>query len=392
MSVAPELRGDPYGRAVVSDPYPFFAAVREAGPAVYLPRRKLWAIGRFDDVRAALRAHETLVSGKGVAGNDFINKRSGPITLTADGADHDRRRKVLIQPVMPPSLAALRERIAAEADELVARLANGNAFEAMGSFAAHLPVTIVAELVGLNAYGQKRMLRWAAATFNALGVMNWLGLKAVPQLLGLLGYIKKLDRSEVMPGGWAARLFDAAERGELSRAEANAMVIDYVGPALDTTILAAGHMLWRLAVTPGAYEVLKADPKLIPGIVNESVRLASPIKSFTRFAAAHYDACGTVIPRGSRVAILFASANRDARHYERADDFDVTRNPRDHVGWGHGPHVCVGMHLARLELELLLEALVKHVGRIEVGAPTMIRNNVLQGFAILPATFYGVGT
>jgi cytochrome P450 len=221
--------------------------------------------------------------------------------------------------------------------------------------------------------------------------MNWLGLKAVPQLLGLLGYIGKLNRDQVMPGGWAARLFDAAERGDLTRAEANAMVIDYVGPALDTTILATGHMLWRLAVTPGSYDALRADPKLIPGIVNESVRLSSPIKSFTRLAAADYDAGGTVIPKGSRVAVLFASANRDARHYERPDTFDVTRNPRDHVGWGHGPHVCVGMHLARLEMELLLEALVTHVGRIEVGAPKMIRNNVLQGFAALPATFHGVG-
>lgn len=390
MNAAPELRVDPYGRAVVTDPYPFFSAVREAGPAVYLPRRKLWAIGRFDDVRAALRAHETLVSGQGVAANDFINKRSGPITLTADGADHDRRRKVLIQPVMPPSLAALRERIAAEADGVVARLTTGKAFESIGTFASHLPVTIVAELVGLNAYGQKRMLEWAAATFNALGVLNWLGLRGVSRLLGLLGYIKKLDRKAVTPGGWADRLFDAAERGELSRAEANAMVIDYVGPALDTTILASGHMLWRLAVTPGAYDALRADPKLIPGIVNESVRLSSPIKSFTRLAVADYDAGGTVIPKGSRIAVLFASANRDARHYERADDFDVTRNPRDHVGWGHGPHVCVGMHLARLEMELLLEALVKHVARIEVGAPTMIRNNVLQGFATLPATFHPV--
>ena len=358
MNAAPELRVDPYGRAVVTDPYPFFSAVREAGPAVYLPRRKLWAIGRFDDVRAALRAHETLVSGQGVAANDFINKRSGPITLTADGADHDRRRKVLIQPVMPPSLAALRERIAAEADGVVARLTTGKAFESIGTFASHLPVTIVAELVGLNAYGQKRMLEWAAATFNALGVLNWLGLRGVSRLLGLLGYIKKLDRKAVTPGGWADRLFDAAERGELSRAEANAMVIDYVGPALDTTILASGHMLWRLAVTPGAYDALRADPKLTPGIVNESVRLSSPIKSFTRLAVADYDAGGTMIPKGSRIAVLFASANRDARHYERADDFDVTRNPRDHVGWGHGPHVCVGMHLARLEMELLLEALV----------------------------------
>lgn len=388
MSAAPELRGDLFGRATLRDPYPLFSAVRAAGPAVYMPRRKLWAIGRFDDVRAALRGHEALVSGHGVAANDFINRRESPTTLTSDGATHDRRRKVLIQPVMPPSLAALRARIAAEADGLVDRLATGRPFEAMGSFAAHLPVTIVAELVGLNAYGQKRMLSWAAATFNALGAMNGLWFSAVPKLLGLLGYIRRMSRAHVAPGGWAERLFDAADRGELSAEEASGMVIDYVAPALDTTILASGHMLWRLATTPGAYDALRADPKLIPGIVNESVRLGSPIKSFTRFVAADYDAGGTVIPKGSRVAILYASANRDERHFERPDDFDVTRNPRDHVGWGHGPHVCVGMHLARLEMELLAEALAKRVARIEVGTPVPIRNNLLQGFQALPATFH----
>jgi len=202
---------------------------------------------------------------------------------------------------------------------------------------------------------------------------------------GLGRYVRDVDRKGVTPGGWADRLFDAADRGDISHTEARAMIIDYVAPALDTTILATGQMLWRLAVTPGAYDAVRGDPSLIPGIVNEAVRLGSPIRGFTRYAAQDFDLDGTVIPKGGRALILFASANRDPDKYPDPDRFDVTRNPRDHVGWGHGSHTCVGMHLARLEMEILLATLIRKVERIETGRPTMAWNNVLQGFARLPA-------
>jgi cytochrome P450 len=87
------------------------------------------------------------------------------------------------------------------------------------------------------------------------------------------------------------------------------------------------------------------------------------------------------------VLILYASANHDERHYHRPESFVADRNPRDHVGWGHGPHTCVGMHLARLEMEVLLGALIGQVERIEVGTPIRLRNNVLQGFTALPTRF-----
>jgi cytochrome P450 len=327
------------------------------------------------------------VSGQGVAANDTVNRITSPVTLTSDGPAHDRRRQALIQPLMPAPLKDLRPRLEAEAATLVDGLAHGRTFDAMATFAAHLPVTVVAELVGLDAWAQRRMLRWAAAAFNSLGVMNLRGLAAVPVMQGLGRYVRDLNRQGVTPGGWADRLFDAADRGEISGSEARAMIIDYVGPALDTTILATGHMLWRLATTPGAYDALRADPALIPGVVNESVRLASPIRGFTRFATEDFALDGVVIPKDQRALILFASANRDPGRYPDPDRFDVRRNPRDHLGWGHGPHVCVGMHLARLEMETLLATLIARVERIEADRPILAWNNVLQGFARLPARF-----
>ena len=383
------FNGDLYARAALRDPLPFHREIRDAGPAVFMPKWKMWAIGRFDDVRAALKADDVLVSGQGVAANAMVNGVNSPITLTSDGDTHMRRRRVLIQPVMPKPLQNLRPRLEAEAQALIARHANGETFDAMSSIAAHLPVTVVAELVGLNARGRARMLKWAAATFNLIGVLNLRGLMSIPLLMQLQRYAKMLGRSEVVPGGWADRLFDAAERGELSRAEANAMVIDYVAPALDTTILATGHMLWRLAVTPGAYDDLRAAPDLVPSVVNEAVRLASPIRGFTRLAASDYAAGDVTIPAGARVLVLYASANRDERRYADPDRFDIARNPRDHVGWGHGAHSCVGMHLARLEMELVLASLVAQVSRLEADEPSFAYNNVLQGFKRLPMRFYG---
>lgn len=379
------FEGDLYARAALRDPYPLYARLRALGSAVWMPKRRLWAVARYDDVRTALRAADVLVSGKGVAANDTVNGLSSPVTLTSDGEVHDRRRLALIQPLTPAPLRDLRPRLEAEAAALVDTLADGRTFEAMSTIAAHLPVTIVAELVGLEPWARKRMLRWAAAAFNALGVMNLRGLAAVPVMQGLGRYVRDLDRKAVTPGGWADRLFDAAERGDISRTEARAMIIDYVAPALDTTILATGQMLWRLAETPGSYDAVRADPSLIPGVVNEAVRMASPIRGFTRYAAEAFELGDAVIPAGDRALILFASANRDPARYADPDRFDVTRNPRDHVGWGHGQHTCVGMHLARLEMEILLAALIERVERIETGRPTLAWNNVLQGFAKLPA-------
>jgi len=384
----PIYAGDLYSKEALRDPYPEYKIIRDLGAAAWMPERSMWVISRYDDVRSALRADQILVSGRGVAANDLVNNTPPPITLSSDGDVHARRRLALIQPLLPPRLKDLRARLEEEADRLVQRLATGEAIEVMSAFASHLPLTVVAELVGLDEGGRRQMLRWAAATFDVLGVMNERGMAALPHVMELQAYIAGLSRESVIPGGWAALLFDAIDRGDLSREEASAMVIDYVGPALDTTILATGHMVWLLSTTPGAYEALRAEPDLVPSVVNEAVRLASPIRGFTRYAMEDYPVGDIVIPKESRVLILYASANHDERHYPSPHVFDVRRNPRDHVAWGHGAHTCAGMHLARLEMEVLLSALLRHVERVEVGTPKPAENNVLQGFEALPARFY----
>ena len=111
------------------------------------------------------------------------------------------------------------------------------------------------------------------------------------------------------------------------------------------------------------------------------------MRGFTRLATKPYHADGVEIPEGERVLVLFGSANRDERRYADPDRFDVLRDARDHVGFGHGVHRCAGGHLAQLELEALLRALVSRVRRIAVGTPVPLLSNVLRGYRGFPASF-----
>jgi cytochrome P450 len=165
------------------------------------------------------------------------------------------------------------------------------------------------------------------------------------------------------------------------------LVIDFVAPSLDTTILAATHLLWDLAHNPDVYAAVRADPGLVPATVVESVRLASPIRGFTRWVARDTEVDGVAIPQGSRVVLLFAAANLDETRFPEPERFDPHRPMNAHLGWGNGPHTCVGIHLAKLELQALLRAMLPRVQSVEVRDPRRLRNNTLQGFCTLTARF-----
>ena len=115
------------------------------------------------------------------------------------------------------------------------------------------------------------------------------------------------------------------------------------------------------------------------------MRLSTPIRAFSRYCAQDYQIERAVIPKGSRVIIVYASANRDERMFEKPDVFDVTRNVRKHVGFGHGVHMCMGLHLARLEMCSVLASMLKRVTRWELdGEPKLVLNNTIRAFERLP--------
>ncbi|MGZ8179530.1 cytochrome P450 [Williamsia sp. SKLECPSW1] len=382
---APVVDLDLYGDEVVDDGPAAYRRIRDAGPVVWLPRHRMFAIGRFDDVRAVLRDDTTFRSGKGVAANPVANTLGQFTTLSSDDDTHMTRRMILMQSLtsraIRPSLPTFEQEAAATVDRLLER----PDFDGIADFATRLPVQAVAELVGLNVTADQ-MLTWGRATFDGLGPTNRRATQSLRGSLGLFAYTLKVSRRHVTPDGWASTILDAADRGEIGRLEAKNMIIDFVAPSLDTTILSTGQLLWSLGTNPHIWQQLRDDPELIPAAVVEAVRLASPVRSFTRSVAAPTDIGDVHLRPGDRVAVVFAAANTDERQFHHPDEFSLLRQGGN-VGWGHGMHTCVGMQLAKLEMQTLLRAMVPRVESITVGDAERLRNNCLQGFESFRAAF-----
>lgn len=380
----PALDLDLFSDASLRDPFEDYRTLRDAGPVVRLDRPDVYAIGRFAETQAALRAAEQLLSGEGVGFSDTFNAPKGMNVIQTDGDVHRRMRNTVVRPLTPARLNAARPGLKAMMVERVASLANGERFDAMKSLAPFLPVEAVSHLVGLPDAGRDRMLEWAAAAFNVIGPKQ--DPDDVASMRDAFGYMSTLSEAKVRPDSWAADLFAAAKTGRLSLAEAMGAISAYVIPSLDTTILAKGHLLNNLAMNPDQWAMLREKPELIPATVLEGVRHSSVLRWFSRFVATDYAVGDSVIPAGARVMVLYGCANRDERRYADPDRFDITRDARDHLSWGTGAHMCAGMHLARIEMEIMLEALVEAGVSIEAGEPTIGTNAGLYGFTALPLT------
>ena len=371
-----------YSDELLSEPYDLYARLRESEGPVWMSAYGVWAMSRYDQVRAALHDDATYVSGEGVMLNEETNSAVKGILLCSDGEAHAAMRRPLIRPVMPSRIRALAPQIEREADALVERLVARGSFDAVSDLAAHLPVTIISWMVGLPEEGREHMLDWAASTFNCFGPMNQRTQEALPKLGEVIDYVlTRCTKDQLDPEGWGRGLWDAVDRGELSEEQAPMMMIDYMTPSLDTTIFGISNGVWLFARHPEEWARLREDPARIADGVNEVLRLESPIQGFSRKVARDVEVGGVTMEAGSRVILLNGAANRDERKWgPDAATLRVDRAPRDHVAFGFGAHQCVGQALARLEMRAIFSALARRVERLEAGAVERQLNNVLRGF------------
>jgi cytochrome P450 len=373
----------------LADPYPLYDELRAAGAAVWLPDLEVYALARYAETRAAARDWEVFSSARGVSLNEPLNAATGGVALiSSDPPRQDEMRRVIRRPLMADALRDLTPILAGEADLLADRLVEQGTFDAVTDLAHHLPLAVVSKLVGIPESGREQMLEWASATFDAMGPLNARTAAAMPLAMEMFRYgIDHAVPPHLAPGGWAQMVYDAAERGEIDRGLCPAMMSAYLAPSLDTTINGIGNAMLLFGEHPEQWELLRDDPSLIPGAVNEVLRLESPIQRFTRSVTRDHEVDGVTLPAGSRVMLLFGAANRDERRFTDPTRFDVRRErSAEHLAFGFGPHACVGSGLARLEMRVLLEALVARVARFEVARPVRALNQVLRGLASLDVT------
>lgn len=381
----PVYRPDIYTRAAILDPYPHYRALREMGPVVWLNRQRVFALPRYAECKATLRDDGRYLSGHGVAANPLANRLSRGTTLNSDGADHARRRKLVAHRLLPRALRAIGDDVEQQAATLVDDAVREGRVDGV-TLASALPLAVVPDMVGWPRDQRTHLLAWGAATFDMLGPANWQAAKALPRALHMLRFAHRVVRERtVLPGSMAHELLTAVDEGSLDAADVPPLLIDYIAPSLDTTISAISSALYLFATHPDQWQLLRAEPELLAGAVNEVVRFESPLRAFTRKILQDNQIADVTLPAGARVLVVYASANRDEREWDAPDVFDIRNDAGRHVGFGNGAHACAGQGLARLETTAMLSALMERVDRIELaGEPTWAVNNIIHRHERLP--------
>lgn len=375
---------DLFSDETLLDPFPAYADIRDAAPAVWLSQHDCWAIGRYADVRRALARHAIFRSGEGIGLTSAANETTRGAILTSDPPVHGVLRGVLNERMSPAGLEGERRGIERAAEALVDRLVAKGEFDTVTDMAQAYPVSIVLDLIGVPHDVRPKLLGWADAMFNTFGPPNERTQKSFPLLQELATYIFTVKREMLTPGSLGDAVFEAGERGVISPEQCALLLSAYLGAGLDTTINTISAAIYRFAANPEQWQLLRERPELIPQAYDEVLRIDSPVLGFTRVTSEDADINGVTIPAGDRVLLLFASANRDPRKWDDPDRFDVLRAPFDHLGFGLGRHLCAGQALARMEAESLLRALIARVESFETGEPVPHLNNVIRGLASLP--------
>lgn len=386
---APSLAMDPFGEAFLADPYAHHEAIRDLGPVVWLDAIGAYGMARYDEVQASLRDHATFCSGRGVGLADFAREtpfRPPSLLLEADPPLHDRTRSLMNRIVSLRALKELRAEWQAKAAELVSGLVRRGRFDAVADLAEAFPMLVFPDTIGLMDEGRENLIDYAMIVFNAFGPRNAVFHDGNRGKEGAIAWVAEACRREnLKPGGWGMAVFEAADRGECTAEEAERLVRSFLSAGVDTTINGIAHLVLGLAENPAQFAALRNDPKLALKAFEESLRWDSTVQTFFRTTTRAVTVAGVDVPEGAKVLLFLASANRDERHWDRPDQFDIARNASGHVAFGFGIHQCLGQMVARLEGELIAAELARQVGAIRLaGRPERRLNNTLHAIASLP--------
>jgi cytochrome P450 len=368
-----------------------------------------WVVTRYDDVLAVVRDPKTFSSEVGGAAtienlpDDVLEARRN--FLEFDPPKHGRYRRLISTSFTPGAVARYEEWLRGLISDLLDRVPYGETFDLVQELAAPIPIRVLARLLGLPEEQLPRLIE--------LG--DRLLVDTDPEIVGDAAYHGEQPEDRYKPFGspWADELCALgrdhyAER----RAQPRDDVLTRIATAeldgcplsardLDNTfalLIVAGNETTRqaialgtlaLAQNPDEFARLRDHRELVPSAVEEMLRYSSPVWFFRRTATVDTQLRGVNIAAGDRVTVWFAAANRDPDHYPDPHRFDVSRNPSDALTFGRGgPHHCLGVHLARLELRVYLEELVRRVSSVELaGAPRRHRSNFTNGLTRLPIRF-----
>lgn len=362
---------------IVVDAYPAFAELREQAAVVHLPKNEIYVLTRYDAIRDALGDPATF-SSTTLGFNPMVNEALQGTSLASDPPVHTQLRATLSENLTPRALRGLKTVIDAKADQLVAELVAKGSFEAIDSLARAFPLEIVADLIGFSGAVKENMLRWGQAAMQVLGPLNRRTQESFPIAGELYGWCSSVTAGDLAPGSIGRGIFDAEARGDIPEGSAGHIIHQYLGAGVDTTIASIGNIVALFARHPEQLEKVRANPELVPAAFAEVLRYWTPLHIWGRTTTREVEIDGATVPAGAQIGVLLGAGNRDPRHYEDADAFEVTRNPVDHLSFGYGPHGCAGQGLARLEGHAIISALAQQVASITTAPEVRVPSNMTR--------------
>jgi cytochrome P450 len=346
--------GFPLGAAVTladleDDPHPVLARLREREPVSWLPALGGWLVTRRDLALRVMRdAAAFTVDDPRFSTAQVV----GPSMLSLDGAEHARHRSPFTHGF---GHAEVRARLAAfvesETRRLVTAMQPAGAGDLRTGLAGPLAVAVMAEALGLRAADPSAVLAWYGAIVEAVSALTR-GAPAGSAGDDAFGLLSSSLRATLAAGDQSSLLAEAAASGSLATGEivSNAAVLMFGG--IETTEGMITNAILHLLSRPGQLRLVLGDPSLMPSAIEESLRLEPAAAVVDRYAAREVRIGDAVIRPGDLVTVSIAGAGRDPAVFPDPDRFDVRRaNARLHLAFAHGPHFCLGVHLARLEAE-----------------------------------------
>ena len=385
---------NPFDPETRRDPYPSYAHLRAEHPIYRIEGLGAYTISRYDDVLFALN-HPELLSSTGITATR-IHDEDEPtkMLIFSDPPDHTRLRNLVNRGFTPKMVADLEPRIRQVTSELIDRIVAAGETDLIADLAMPLPVTIIAEILGVDPEHKDDFKRWSDWIVLDFGgqVAEEDKERQQQDMDAFRDYFEEivaLRRAAPKDDLISALVRAEEEQGALTSDELLAFIVLLLVAGNETTTNLIGNAMIALLDHPDQLAKLRAEPSLVPNAVEEALRYDAPVQFLLRRATRDVELAGATIAEGSFVSVIFASANRDERRYPDAERFDVTRDAQGHLAFGHGIHFCLGAPLARLEGRIALEALLSRL-------PDLARNGrdielvdafFLRGPKRLPLTF-----
>ena len=405
MSQPPRV--DLFDPSFKADPYPTYAKLRSSAPvyrAALPDGRGVWLITRYDDVLAVLKDQRFVKDWRGaltpeqLAQVPPIPEVMKPLSqnmLDTDPPDHERLRALVSKAFTPRLIERLRPRVQAISDGLLDAVQDRGEMDLINDYAFPLPITVIAELLGVPAEDRNNFREWSDAAVSGNASQEYMEQILIPHMQAFTDYLRALfeEKRSNPKDDLVSALVRAEEAGDrLSEDELLGMVFLLLVAGHETTVNLIGNGVLALLQHPDQLRKLKEDPSLIKPAVEELLRYDGPVETSTeRFAREDVEIGGQVIPRGEMVLVVLAAADHDPERFPDPDELDITRTDNRHLAFGKGIHHCLGAPLARMEGQIAISTLLRRMPNLRLkGSPESLSwrpGMILRGLRGLPVEF-----